>query len=112
MDDFNRDLVPDILTLDRSLLLGLTLLNVEQELVAVHPAALTVECGRAIPGDRDRAGPARPLAGGFRGRGNGWHPLAISGQALLGDMDFDRGTWILTVDSRRRWTARERRFCG
>ncbi|MCK9995697.1 MAG: VCBS repeat-containing protein [Candidatus Krumholzibacteria bacterium] len=97
VEDFNFDDVPDILTLDRSLMLGLTLLNVEQELVAVEPEALAVECGPLfleIRIEPDRPGPWQ-VDFGARGR---WTPLAVSGQAVLGEMDYDRGTWILTVD--------------
>ena len=99
VDDFNQDLVPDILTLDRSLMLGLTLFNVEQELVAVEPEALTVDCGPQfleIEIEPDRPGPWQ-VDLGVEDR---WLPLAISGQAVMGAMDYDRGTWILTVDRR------------
>ncbi len=99
VEDFNFDDVPDILTLDRSLMLGLTLLNVEQELVAVKPEALAVECGPLfleIRIEPDRPGPWQ-VDFGVQGR---WIPLAVSGQAVLGEMDYDRGTWILTVDRR------------
>ena len=97
VEDFNFDDVPDILTLDRSLMLGLTMLNVEQELVAVHPEALSVTCGPhwlEIRIQPDRPGPWQ-VDFGVEGR---WSPLAVSGQAVLGDLDYDSGTWILTVD--------------
>jgi hypothetical protein len=99
VEDFNLDEVPDILTLDRSLLLGLTLLNVEQEMVAVAPEALSVACGPRFLEIRiqpDRPGPWL-VDFGAQGR---WIPLAVSGQAVVGDMDYDSGTWILTVDRR------------
>ncbi len=99
VEDFNLDDVPDILTLDRSLMLGLTLLNMEQELVAVEPEALSVTCGPRFLEIRiqpDRPGPWQVDFGAV-GR---WIPLAISGQAVLGEMDYDSGTWILTVDRR------------
>ena len=99
VEDFNLDDVPDILTLDRSLRLGLTLLNVEQELVAVEPEALAVACGPLFLEIRiqpDRPGPWQ-VDFGIQGQ---WISLAASGQAVLGDMDYDRGTWILTVDRR------------
>jgi hypothetical protein len=95
--DFNFDQAPDILTLDRSLLLGLTLLNVEQQLVPVAPQALTVACGPShleIGIEPDRPGPWRV---DLR-TGSGWTALAVSGQALVGTMDYDRGRWILTLD--------------
>ncbi len=97
VEDFNFDGVPDILSLDRSLMLGLTLLNVEKELVAVEPTALTVECGprwlkiRVLP---DRPGPWSVAFGSPAG----WTTVAVTGQVLLGDMDYDRGTWIITLD--------------
>jgi hypothetical protein len=97
VEDFNFDDVPDILTLDRSLMLGLTMLNVEQELVAVHPEALSVTCGPRwleIRIQPDRPG-SWQVDFGVEGR---WSPLAVSGQAVLGDLDYDSGTWILTVD--------------
>ena len=97
VDDFNYDEVPDILTLDSSLMLGLTLLNVEEELVAVEPSALAVACSPLFLEIRirpDRPGPWQ-VELSTRGR---WIFLADSGQAVLGEMDYDRGTWILTVD--------------
>lgn len=99
VEDFNLDDVPDILTLDRSLLLGLTLLNIEQELVAVKPEALVVTCGPLYLEIRiqpDRPGPWQVDLGS----GGQLVSLAVSGQAMLGEMDYDRGTWILTVDRR------------
>jgi hypothetical protein len=101
--DLNSDEVPDILTLDRSLMLGLTLLNVEQSLVAVHPEALIVSCSPRFLELRirpDRAGPWRVehFAGGR------WSLLADTGQAVLGELDYDGGTWILTVE-RKELTA-------
>ncbi|MBE0564704.1 MAG: VCBS repeat-containing protein [Krumholzibacteria bacterium] len=42
--DFNTDLVPDILTLDASLRLGLTMLNVERGLVSVALPTLAADC--------------------------------------------------------------------
>jgi hypothetical protein len=97
VDDFNYDEVPDILTLDRSLMLGLTLLNVEEQLVAVEPSSLDVTCSPLFLEIRihpDRPGPWQ-VDLGTRGQ---WISLAVSGQAVLGEMDYDRGTWILTVD--------------
>ena len=97
VEDFNLDDVPDILTLNHSPLLGLTLLNVEQQLVAVEPGALRVSCDPLFLEIRiqpDRPGPWQ-VDFGAEGR---WIPLAVSGQAVLGDMDYDSGTWILTVD--------------
>ncbi len=97
VEDFNNDDVPDILTLDSSLLLGLTLLNVEKQLVAVASRALQVDCD----GDRleIRIAPegdgAWLVEYGAEGR---WQTLAAEGQALVGTMDFDRNVWILTVD--------------
>ena len=97
VEDLNVDGVPDILSLDRTLRLGLTLLNVEQELVAVEPTALSVECGpqwleiRVRP---DRPGPWSVAIGSP----DRWTSLAVTGQTVLGDMDYDRGTWIITVD--------------
>lgn len=94
---FNLDEKPDILTLDRSLMLGLTLLNVEQDLVSVRPEALSVGCGSGVLEIRiqpDRPGPWKVDVG----RDGRWESLAESGQALVGSMDYDRGTWILTVD--------------
>lgn len=97
VEDLNSDDVPDILTLDRSLKLGLTLLNVEQELVPVHPEALSVTCDRRFLELRIR--PDRPGSWQVDLWGEGsWHPLVVGGQALLGDLDYEQGTWILRAE--------------
>jgi hypothetical protein len=99
VDDFNFDGVQDILTLDRTLLLGLTLLNVEEVLVAVEPTALAVECTSSQL--KIRVHPDRPGAWKVAyGSADQWMSLAVTGQAVMGEMDYDRGTWILTVDRR------------
>jgi hypothetical protein len=97
VEDFNADDVPDILTLDRSLMLGLTLLNVEQVLVPVHPEALSITCSHKFLEVRIR--PDRPGSWQVDLWGEGsWHPLVVGGQALVGGLDYEQGTWILTLD--------------
>ena len=99
VEDFNFDDVPDILSLDGSLLLGLTLLNVEKELVAVEPTALSVECGPLWLKIRIRPDRPGPWTVAY-GSADRWTSLAVTGRAMLGEMDYDRGVWILTVDRR------------
>lgn len=97
VDDINNDEIPDLLTLDNSLKLGLTLLNIEQKWVSVEPTALAVECDHTqlvIRVKPDRLG-SWQIDFGSDGR---WETLAVTGQAVLGEMDYDRGTWILSVD--------------
>ena len=99
VEDFNLDDVPDILTLNRSPLLGLILLNTEQEPVAVEPRALSVSCGPRFLEVRIQPDRPGPWQVDFGAEGQ-WIPLAVSGQAALGDMEYDSGTWILTVGRR------------
>jgi len=96
VEDFNFDGVPDILSLDGSLMLGLTLLNVERELVAVEPTALSVECTPAWLKIRVRPDRPGPWTVAF-GATSGWTALAVAGQAVSGELDYDRGTWIIKV---------------
>ncbi|MEN8007636.1 MAG: FG-GAP-like repeat-containing protein [Candidatus Krumholzibacteriota bacterium] len=97
--DFNSDGVADILTLDSSLRLGLTLLNMEPELVAVEPTALAAECSPAVLKVRVRPDRPGPWTVAFGSPGH-WTPLAVTGRAVLGDLDYDRDTWIITVPRR------------
>ncbi len=95
--DFNLDGVPDILALDRSLLLGLTLLNGDPGQVAVAPTALTGGCrdGRwELRVKPDRPGPWRLELK----REDRWQVVMADGQALIGERDYDAGTWTLRLD--------------
>ena len=91
-DDFNTDLVPDILTLDASLQLGLTMLNVERGLVAVERGPLEAACAGS-----DLAVTIRPP-----GRGawqlelegpDGRRTLATDGGARIGELAAEGGAW-------------------
>ncbi|RKZ12048.1 hypothetical protein DRQ50_12590, partial [bacterium] len=98
-DDLNGDLVPDLLTLDETLELGLTMLNVERVPVANEPSALTAICRGDVleigirPGvnfswDLEaRRGTAR------------WHTLAGSAGAVVGDLQSADGGWRLRLDA-------------
>lgn len=101
--DLNRDLVPDILALDESLQLGMTMLNVQRQLVAVDPQALAVVCRQGqytIAVAPDRAGPWRLEYGALAHGGQpSWALLADPSFAAAGDVVYDRGTWFITVTS-------------
>lgn len=92
-DDFNGDLVPDILTLDASLRLGLTMLNVERGLVPVERPLLAAGCadGRLVAEIRPAGrGPWRlDLLQGGRAR-----LLASEAGAREGTLEAGGGTWI------------------
>ena len=106
VSDFNLDGVPDILALDRSLLLGLTLLNEDPNLVAVEPSALVSECeggGMLLRVRPDRPGPWAVEIGAA----GVWVPMMSNGQAALGQVDYDNGVWQLRLD---RATFRELGF--
>ncbi len=97
VEDLNLDTVPDILTLDQSLQLGLTLLNVEQVMVAVADEPLTARCAAGLL----EITVVPQGAGGWlleAGQGDGWWPLADSGRALIGSLDYERGRWFLSLD--------------
>lgn len=92
-DDFNTDLVPDILTLDASLQLGLTMLNVERGLVAVEHSPLEAACAGG-----DLTVVIRP-----EGRGpwqleleapDGLRILATDGGARVGELTAEGGAWF------------------
>ncbi len=94
--DFNLDGVPDILALDRSLLLGLTLLNVDPQEVAVAPTALEAECQgeqMLLRVEPDRPGPWSLEMG----RGGQWQQVMVNGNAELGTVEFEAGTWLLQL---------------
>jgi len=96
--DFNSDGVPDFLTLDRSLLLGLTMLNVERVLVSVEPEALAVHClhgGMVAFIVPDRPGPWSLELNA----GTGWKLLVDSGQGFAGVLDYYDGGWQLTLSA-------------
>ncbi len=91
-DDFNTDMVPDILTLDASLQLGLTMLNVERGLVPVLRAPLAASCERGVLTVEirpDRRGTWRLELDA----GAGWSTLATDAGALLGVLDAEGGAW-------------------
>ncbi len=101
--DLNFDGVPDILALDKSLQLGLAMLNVDRSLVAVDPAALAAECGderlrlRIGP---DRTGPwDLSLVEGERRQ-----PVAAAGWSAVGELVYDRDVWLLDL-GRDEWSG-------
>ena len=94
--DFNLDGFPDLLNLDFTLQLGLTMLNVERVLVDVEPRVLQYACrgeGLEVRVQPDRSGPWE-LA--VEQRGN-WRMLAADGLALEGRMVLDEDVWVLLV---------------
>jgi len=94
--DFNDDLAEDILVLDAFLNLGVILLNVERNLVPVHPSALAVQCydsgleiDVSLPStDRWYLSVGRP---GF------WQLVAHDGLSDWGTCLFDRGRWRIDL---------------
>ena len=92
-DDFNTDLVPDILTLDASLQLGLTMLNVERGLVAVEHGPLETTCAGG-----DLTVTIRPLQRGpwqlELETPDGLRTLATDGGALVGELAAEGGAWF------------------
>jgi hypothetical protein len=97
VEDLNLDAVPDVLALDQSLLLGLALLNVEQILVAVEQPSLSAACREGlleIVVAPEASGPWLLEIG----RPGSYVPLAASGRAFFGSLDYERGRWYLTVD--------------
>lgn len=97
--DFNQDGFPDVLNLDGSLNLGLTMLNVDRVMVAVDPQALTFSCDETgleaviLP---DRVGPWDLDLGS----GASVLPLVREGLAQLGRLEFDGRYWVLKVSWR------------
>jgi len=91
--DADLNSVPDILVIDQALQLGLVLLNRDPALVAVAPLAVVTEC---VGGEvRVRIRPNRPgpweLSLGEPGR---WTEVVRNGQAIVGAVEFDGGTWL------------------
>ncbi len=94
--DLNLDGVPDILALDRSLRLGLSLINVNAGQVAVAPTALTAECRGS--GLQLRIRPDRPGSWALElGRDGQWRSAMANGQALVGAADYDGTSWYLNL---------------
>jgi hypothetical protein len=94
--DFNLDGFPDLLNLDLTLQLGLTMLNVERVLVDIAPSAVSFDCTEEYLDARVVPGGARSwqLAVGSAGA---WQVLAADGQALVGRLDVFADTWTLRV---------------
>lgn len=101
LGDFNLDGYPDVLNLDQSLRLGLTMLNVEPPEVAVDPHALTFYCGtdqlhvEILP---DRDGPWDLDVGGE----DQWQSLVHNGQAEIGHLEHDGRRYYFSL-SRTEW---------
>ncbi len=95
--DLNEDGVPDLATLDRTLGLALSMLNIEPDPVPVAPPALTATAGAdgielvvRVEGDA-----------GWRlegGTGTGWAPLAADGAARHGRAEPSAEAWRLRLD--------------
>ncbi len=96
--DFNNDFLPDILALDGYLNLGLTLLNIERVLVAVHPSALTAQCGEMGLQVDVRLSPADSWSLDI-GQGESWDRLARNGEPILGSCVFERERWLIDLST-------------
>ena len=96
LGDFNLDGNTDVLNLDQSLHLGLTMLNVDRVLVSVDPTALAYHCDEnslSVTVLPDRYGPWDLEIGSALQ----WIPLAQTGQQRLGRLDFDGRVWRVKV---------------
>jgi len=95
-DDINADAIPDILTLDASLNLGLALLNIERTTVATAPDLLVAACeaGDLVVTLRPEGAADWWLDVGLRGV---WQPLANRHGALAGRLAREAGTWRLVI---------------
>ena len=92
--DFNGDNIPDLLSLDETLELGLTMLNVDRVVVANEPRALAATCRDGGLDVSVRTHGAWTLAARA---GTRWHTLATSAGALVGDLDGGGDWWILRL---------------
>lgn len=96
LGDFNLDGSIDVLNLDQSLQLGVTLLNQDRSLVAVDAGALSAACSDeefSASVSPDRPGPW-DLDLGCDGT---WLSLVREGQARLGRLEPQGGRWLLTI---------------
>jgi hypothetical protein len=95
-DDLNTDAIPDILTLDSTLNLGLALLNVERTAVANEPVRLVAACegGDLVVTLRPDAGSDWWLDAGERGA---WRPLADRHGTRAGELARGGDAWRLVV---------------
>lgn len=96
--DFNQDGVPDILVLDRLLMLGLVLLNEDPGQVAVAPSALAAECLGTVFELRirpDRPGPWRVELK----RDQVWQTVMANGRSSVGEGEFSGETWLLRLSA-------------
>jgi len=94
--DLNLDGVPDILSLDRTLRLGLAFINVDPGLVAVEPSAFAAACqGNRLTMEvrPDRPGPWRLEVG----HDGDWQVVVEGGDPVWGTLDFERGSWFLSL---------------
>ncbi|HPF71276.1 MAG TPA: FG-GAP-like repeat-containing protein, partial [Candidatus Krumholzibacteria bacterium] len=98
LGDFNADEVPDILTLDAALHLGLVMLNIERGEVAADPAVLAAACngGTTTVTVRPPAGTAWRLE---RVDGRGVTLLAVDGIALAGSLAPAPDGWTWTDEA-------------
>lgn len=95
-DDLNADTIPDILTLDASLNLGLALMNVERITVDAAPEFLTAACdaGDLVVEMRPEGATEWWLDAGAGGT---WRPLADRRGAVAGRLDRAGEVWRLVV---------------
>jgi hypothetical protein len=92
--DFNEDLVPDMVTLDRSLDLALMMLNIEPNPVPVERPALSSSCHASAVELRCEAPAPQPWR--LEGRtGSGWILLAEGSVAVYGLLEGQAGSWRL-----------------
>ncbi|MCP4572345.1 MAG: hypothetical protein GY838_08325 [bacterium] len=93
--DVNADQIPDILTLDATLNLGLALLNMERTTVSTGPVPLEASCEAGDLVVQVRPGDAKWwLDAGLRGV---WRPMADRHGTLAGHLERIGDAWRLVV---------------
>lgn len=94
--DFNGDQVPDIVILDRSLRLALTMLNIEPNPVPATPATLVATC--VASGIELRFAPPSRDAWWLEGEtGAGWSVLVGGGVPVQGTLTAAEALWFLSL---------------
>ena len=98
-DDFNGDLIPDLLTMDTTLELGLTMLNVERVTVANEPPGLAAVCRNDVLEIEIRPGEAADWDLEVRRGTARWQALADAAGAVAGDLQHLVDIWRLRLSA-------------